>query len=70
MLKKNQEILCQIRQADETLLQEIMDEISARYKRAYPQWEVYYIAVPRNDRKALEDTLSWIWKHSATDGKI
>ena len=57
------EVIEQIMHGDEALLQEVMDAVSARYRVAYPQWDVVYLAVPKGDRKALAETLRWIWEH-------
>lgn len=59
-----QELIGLIKQADMGLLQDVMQEISARYRTDYPDWEVIYLAIPRNDPGAREATFRWLVDHT------
>ena len=48
------EILSFISQADDSQLNTITDALSARYKALFPDWEVFYLALPLHDTKRRE----------------
>ena len=56
-----------IRQADRELLEEIMREISLRYRRDFPDWDVIYLAIPKGDAQKRAETLRWLEKHGVWD---
>ena len=55
------QIITFIHQADDDEINQIIDALTARYKRVYPNWEVAFIALPLRDmerrRTILEDVL-------------
>ena len=55
------DILQYIHQADDDEINQIIDALTARYKRVYPGWEVIFAALPLNDmerrRTMLEQAL-------------
>lgn len=61
------ELIGLIRQGDMALLQNIMQEISDRYRREYPDWDVIYLALPKHDRKTREETFRWLEEHAVWD---
>ena len=56
-----EDILQYIHQADDDEINQIIDALTARYKRVYPGWEVIFAALPLNDmerrRTMLEQAL-------------
>ena len=56
-----EDILQYIHQADDVEINQIIDALTARYKRVYPGWEVIFAALPLGDmerrRTMLEQAL-------------
>ncbi|MDO5399359.1 MAG: hypothetical protein Q4F17_00070 [Eubacteriales bacterium] len=50
----------QIKQADTMELEAIMQLIEAQYRERFPDWEVHYLALPKNDQKQRKRILDWI----------
>jgi hypothetical protein len=44
-----EKILDQIEKANQQELQEIMDSIQERYAQILPQWDILYLALPKED---------------------
>lgn len=44
-----QDVLARIEQADDAEINEIMAAVRRRYAAAFPDWEVVYIACPREN---------------------
>ena len=55
------QIIAFIHQADDDEINQIIDALTARYKRVYPGWEVIFAALPLEDteqrRTMLEQAL-------------
>ena len=55
------QVISFIHQADDDEINQIIDALTARYKRVYPGWEVAFTALPLGDverrRTILEDVL-------------
>ena len=58
-----QQTLNRIKRADDLEIVEIMNAVRTRYKTFYPDWEVLYIACPKNDSKERQKTLELILDH-------
>ena len=59
------EIIEKIEQATDYELQDIMKAIERRYATAYPDWDVVYVAVPKDPkirREKLENIMKWFDK--------
>ena len=60
---KNSELLNEaisfILQANDMEIHEIMEAVSARYQNAFPDWDVVYIALPKNDTEARKRILDY-----------
>lgn len=53
-------LLAYIENADDTQLNQIMDAVEKRYRTAFPDWEVIYVAVHREPEKRKQDIASII----------
>lgn len=42
-------LLTKINQANDIEINQMLDAITARYKKCYPDWEVAFLALPRKD---------------------
>ena len=55
------QVISFIHKADDDAINQIIDALTARYKRVYPGWEVAFTALPLGDverrRTILEDVL-------------
>lgn len=49
------EVLAYIENADDMQLNAIMDAVEHRYRTAYPEWEVIYVAVHREKDQRKRD---------------
>ena len=62
------EIFKKIRRADDAEINEIIDALTQRYKEVYPDWEIMFLAMPRNDPDAclrrLEQIADFIRRHT------
>ena len=58
MTVQMQALIQTIEQADGELVDEIIQALQRRYQKLYPQWEVMFLSVPREDceerRRILE----------------
>ena len=52
----------EIRKADPAEIDMILEAAVARKRELYPQWEMVYIALPKNDPEERKRTLEWVWK--------
>ncbi len=50
-------LLEQIVQADCNMLNEIMDAVRLRYKTVFPEWEIIYLAIPKQDSQERREQL-------------
>ncbi len=49
------ELLAYIENADTVQLNQIMEAVECRYRSAFPEWEVIYVAVHREAEKRKQD---------------
>lgn len=52
---KLDEMLAYIENADDNRLNQIMTAVENRYRTAYPEWEVIYVAIQRAPEKRKKD---------------
>lgn len=57
-----QQVINYIRQADPAEIGDILETAVARKRELYPQWEMVYIALPKNDPEERKRTLEWVWE--------
>ncbi len=57
-----QSILAYIMQADEILVDEILEAAVSRRRQLYPDWEMLYFALPKGDRPKWPDYLVEVLK--------
>ena len=57
------EVLNIIENAGDFEMDDIMQAIRRRYQKFYPDWEVLYIACPKNDSEERQKTLELILDH-------
>ena len=50
-----------IERADEQDLREIMDAVQERFAVAYPQWDIVYVAVPKEDPEKRKEILKKVF---------
>ena len=50
-------ILNRIRNADSMEIDQIFDLALKRKREVYPDWAIYYAAVPKNNREEREETI-------------
>ena len=53
-----QGVLTYIMQADEILLDEILEAAVSRRRQLYPDWEMLYFALPKQDRQKWPEYLA------------
>lgn len=46
------EVLTKIRQADDIEINQIINAVTQRYKEVFPDWEVTFLSLPKNDPDA------------------
>ena len=56
------DILQYIHQADDDEINQIIDALTARYRRLYPDWEVIFAALPLNDMERRRTMLEMALK--------
>lgn len=49
------EVLSYIENANDSQINQIMDAVERRYRTAFPNWEVIYVAVHREPEKRKQD---------------
>lgn len=57
-----QQVLNYIRQAEPGEIGDILEAAVARKRELYPEWEMVYLALPKNDPEERKRTLDWVWK--------
>ena len=57
-----QQVISAIEQADDKQIQEVFHAVMRRYRTFYPDWDVIYLAVPKNNMQEREESLDWITK--------
>ena len=55
-------VLESIRNADTTEIGDILEAAVQRKRELYPEWEMVYLALPKNDPQERKRTLEWVWK--------
>lgn len=62
------EILEKIRRADDAEINEIIEAVTLRYQEVYPDWEVMFLSLPRNDPDAclrkLDQIADFVRRHT------
>lgn len=65
--KKLYHILAGIEQADDFEINEIINAVIRRYQAVFPDWEVMFLSLPKNDpeerRKALQSIINFLKNH-------
>ena len=56
-------VLAYIQQADDDEINQIIDALTARYSRVYPDREVAFLSLPRNDRERRRRILEFVLKY-------
>ena len=63
-----EEVLLKIRQADDIEINQIIDAATQRYSEVFSDWEIAFLALPRNDPDAclrkLEQIAEFIRRHA------
>ncbi len=57
------EVLSIIENTGDFEMAEIMAAIRRRYRKFYPDWEVLYLACPKNDPAQRQQTLAFLQEH-------
>lgn len=55
-----EEVVKEINRADAVLTDILMDAVFARKRQLFPDWEICYIALPKEDREERENTLKML----------
>ena len=53
-------LICAIEQADGYIVEEIILALQRRYQKLYPEWEIQFISVPREDSEERKRILERI----------
>ena len=62
-------ILNRIRNADSMEIDQIFDLALKRKREVYPDWAIYYAAVPKNNREEREETIKELLYFLEKEGK-
>ena len=67
MKQKLETILEDIKQADDYEIYEIVTAAMDRYREVYPEWEIMYLAVPKNNpeerKRILEQAFNYLKRY-------
>ena len=58
-----EQVLAYIHTVDDDEINQIIDVLTARYSRIYPDWEVAFLALPRHNREARKRILEFALKY-------
>ena len=55
-----EQVLEVIQQADDYQINEIINALTERYKRVFPDWEVVFLALPLHDPVQRKQTIEYV----------
>lgn len=58
-----EELLQRIQNANDLEIQQIMAAVRMRYMLQYPDWEVFYLAIPKDDPAERMKSLQYLRDH-------
>jgi len=61
-----EDVLNHIETADDYEINEIIDAVRKRFSVAFPDWDVFYLACPKNDPAQRQQTLETILNYLKT----